>query len=82
MPLTLAVLVVLGFFAHFAWLLAAVVLVAMVARFIRSRSARHDVEAIAERRRIPEFCERADQQHQQFLTGDEFGFYGSYPPAV
>jgi hypothetical protein len=82
LPLILLVLVVLGFFAHYAWLLAAVVLVAIVARFIRGWSARHDDEGIAERRRIAELCERADQQHQQFLAGDERGFYGNYPPAV
>ena len=61
-----------------ALLLGLVFLVVLPVYLKRPRRPRIDVRAMLNQ----ELCDRADKQHELWLSGDPKGLYGNYPPAV
>ncbi len=81
----IAILIVLGLvFAYWKWILGfAAVCVVLWGAYVGITTAltRHQERSTKERADNAALAARADEQHQQYLAGEDHGLYGDYQPA-
>lgn len=75
-------LLLVGFVLKFWWLILLVVTAVALWSFWAGRIAAVPASVAAEQARLDGLRQRADEQHNQVMSGDLLhGFYGQYPPA-
>ncbi|WJJ10360.1 hypothetical protein P9990_17465 [Prescottella equi] len=78
---TLAALFVLGLVIEYWWLIVGAIVLAALG-YVAFRAWQRHCEQVAVRARAEAaLAARADEQHQQYLSGEEHGLYGNYRPA-
>lgn len=78
---TLAALFVLGLVIEYWWLIVMAIVIAALGHVTFLAWQRHREQVAVQERARAEVAGRADEQHQQYLSGEDDGLYGEFKPA-
>lgn len=78
---TLAALFVLGLVIEYWWLIVIAIVIAALGYVTFRAWQRHREQVAVQERARAEVAARADEQHQQYLSGEDDGLYGEFKPA-
>jgi hypothetical protein len=75
-------LLLVGLMLKFWWVIALIVCAVILFRLAPTWWAAHEASVLAEEARLAGIAARADQQHNQVMSGDERGLWGVAWPAM